>query len=134
MLTWVWSAGPVADDETAHRRLYLRTCGSSMILAMVGTSSAWNGRGVTFWLARVGLLATSRAFAVAGKLTAHDDCIVSLSRFRSERVEGEVSETSLLVLVVLDKQGPMSLSDLAAFARVTLGSMSQTVRRLEQQA
>lgn len=56
------------------------------------------------------------------------------SRFRSERVEGEVSEASLLVLVVLDKQGAMSLSDLAAFAKVTLGSMSQTVRRLEQQA
>ena len=55
------------------------------------------------------------------------------SRFRSERVEGEVSEASLLVLVVLDKQGPMSLSELSSFAKVTLGSMSQTVRRLEQQ-
>jgi DNA-binding MarR family transcriptional regulator len=56
------------------------------------------------------------------------------SRFRSERVEGEVSEEALLVLIVLDKQGRMSLSDLAATARVTLGSMSQTVRRLEQLA
>ncbi len=45
------------------------------------------------------------------------------SRFRSERVEGEVSEEALLVLIVLDKQGPMSLSGL-----------SQTVRRLEQLA
>ncbi|MGH3245269.1 MAG: MarR family winged helix-turn-helix transcriptional regulator [Trebonia sp.] len=54
------------------------------------------------------------------------------SRFRSERVEGEVSDAALLVLIVLDKQDRMSLSDLAETARVTLGSMSQTVRRLEQ--
>ena len=56
------------------------------------------------------------------------------SRFRSERVEGEVSDAALLVLMVLSKQGRMSLSDLSATARVTLGSMSQTIRRLEQQA
>lgn len=56
------------------------------------------------------------------------------SRFRSERVEGEVSEEALLVLITLDKQGRMSLSDLAGTAKVTLGSMSQTVRRLEQLA
>ena len=56
------------------------------------------------------------------------------SRFRSERVDGEVSEEALLVLIVLDKHGRMSLTDLAATARVTLGSMSQTVRRLEQLA
>lgn len=54
------------------------------------------------------------------------------SRFRSERVEGEVSEAALLVLVVLGKRGPMSLSDLADAGRVTLGSVSQTVRRLEE--
>lgn len=54
------------------------------------------------------------------------------SRFRSERVDGEVSEAPLLVLVVLGKRGPMSLSDLADAGRVTLGSMSQTVRRLEE--
>ena len=54
------------------------------------------------------------------------------SRFRSERVEGEVTDAALLVLVVLDKQDRMSLSDLAEIAHVTLGSMSQTVRRLEQ--
>jgi len=57
-----------------------------------------------------------------------------LSRFRSERVEGEVSDAALLVLIVLDKQDRMSLSDLAETAKVTLGSMSQTVRRLEQLA
>jgi DNA-binding MarR family transcriptional regulator len=54
------------------------------------------------------------------------------SRFRSERVEGEVPDAALLVLIVLDKQDRMSLSDLAEAAKVTLGSMSQTVRRLEQ--
>lgn len=54
------------------------------------------------------------------------------SRFRSERAEGEVSEAALLVLVVLGKRGPMSLSELAEAGRVTLGSMSQTVRRLEE--
>lgn len=56
------------------------------------------------------------------------------SRFRSERVPGEVPDAALHVLVVLEKQGPKSLSDLAETARVTLGSMSQTVRRLEQLA
>ena len=55
------------------------------------------------------------------------------SRFRSERTPGEVSEAALLVLIALDKSGPMSLSDLSSLAKVTLGSMSQTVRRLEQQ-
>jgi len=54
------------------------------------------------------------------------------SRFRSERVEGEVADAALLVLIVLDKQDQMSLSDLAEAAHVTLGSMSQTVRRLEE--
>lgn len=56
------------------------------------------------------------------------------SRFRSERMEGEVADAALLVLIVLDKQDRMSLSDLAEAAKVTLGSMSQTVRRLEQLA
>jgi DNA-binding MarR family transcriptional regulator len=56
------------------------------------------------------------------------------SRFRAERVEGEVADAALLVLMVLDKQDRMSLSELAETARVTLGSMSQTVRRLEQLA
>ena len=54
------------------------------------------------------------------------------SRFRSERVEGELPDAALLVLIVLDKQDRMSLSDLAEAAKVTLGSMSQTVRRLER--
>jgi DNA-binding MarR family transcriptional regulator len=53
------------------------------------------------------------------------------SRFRSERVEGEVADAALLVLIVLLKQDQLSLSDLAEAAKVTLGSMSQTVRRLE---
>jgi DNA-binding MarR family transcriptional regulator len=54
------------------------------------------------------------------------------SRFRSERMEGEVPDAALLVLLVLDKRDRMSLTDLAEAAHVTLGSMSQTVRRLEQ--
>jgi DNA-binding MarR family transcriptional regulator len=54
------------------------------------------------------------------------------SRFRSERMEGEVPEAALLVLIVLGKRGPLSLTDLAGAAHVSLGSMSQTVRRLEQ--
>lgn len=56
------------------------------------------------------------------------------SRFRSERVEGEVPDAALLVLLALDKQGGLSLTDLAGFAHVTLGSMTQTVRRVEQLA
>ncbi len=54
------------------------------------------------------------------------------SRFRSERTDGEVPEAALLVLVLLDKRAPMSLSDLAGAARVTSGSMGQTVHRLER--
>lgn len=56
------------------------------------------------------------------------------SRFRSERMDGEVPDAALLVLIVLDKQDRMSLTDLAEAAKVTLGSISQTVRRLEQLA
>ncbi|HEY1529970.1 MAG TPA: MarR family transcriptional regulator [Galbitalea sp.] len=54
------------------------------------------------------------------------------SRFLSERLEGELTDAALLVLMVLDKQDRMSLTDLATAARVTLGSMSQTVGRVEQ--
>lgn len=54
------------------------------------------------------------------------------NRFRAERVDGEVPDAALLVLMVLDKHEPQSLSDLAGLAGVTLGSMSQTVRWLER--
>jgi DNA-binding MarR family transcriptional regulator len=54
------------------------------------------------------------------------------SRFLSERLEGEVTDAALFVLIHLDKADRMSLTDLAAAARVTLGSMSQTVGRIEQ--
>ncbi|MBU6516072.1 MAG: MarR family transcriptional regulator [Acidobacteriota bacterium] len=54
------------------------------------------------------------------------------SRFRSERIEGEVPDAALFVLIVLGKEDRMSLTDLAEAAHVTLGSMGQTVRRLEQ--
>lgn len=54
------------------------------------------------------------------------------SRFRSERADGEVGDAALLVLVVLSKQGRTTLSDLARIAKVTVGSMSQTVQRLQE--
>ncbi|HEX7662357.1 MAG TPA: MarR family transcriptional regulator [Pseudonocardiaceae bacterium] len=54
------------------------------------------------------------------------------SRFRSERMDGEVPDAALFVLIVLGKQEQLSLTDLAEAAHVTLGSMSQTVRRLEE--
>lgn len=54
------------------------------------------------------------------------------SRFRSERLEGEVPDSALLVLLALDKQGTLTLTALADTAHVSLGSISQTVRRLEQ--
>ncbi|GAA5170634.1 MULTISPECIES: MarR family winged helix-turn-helix transcriptional regulator [Amycolatopsis] len=53
------------------------------------------------------------------------------SRFRSERADGEVAEAALLVLHQLRKHGPLSLGELSDRARVTPGSMSQTVNRLE---
>jgi DNA-binding MarR family transcriptional regulator len=54
------------------------------------------------------------------------------SRFRSERLDGEVPDAALLVLLALDKRDDgMSLTGLADAAKVTLGSMSQTVRWLE---
>ncbi|MBN9606328.1 MAG: MarR family transcriptional regulator [Actinomycetales bacterium] len=56
------------------------------------------------------------------------------SRFRSERMDGEVPDAALLVLLALDTRGPLSLTALAENAHVTLGSISQTVRRLEQLA
>jgi DNA-binding MarR family transcriptional regulator len=45
-------------------------------------------------------------------------------------MDGEVPDAALLVLLLLDKTSQMSLTDLAGAAHVTLGSMSQTVRRL----
>ncbi|MGC3995542.1 MAG: MarR family transcriptional regulator [Propionicimonas sp.] len=55
------------------------------------------------------------------------------SRFRSERLEGEVPDAALLVLLALDRHDRMSLTALAEAAHVTLGSISQTARRLEEQ-
>lgn len=54
------------------------------------------------------------------------------SRFRSERAEDEVPGAALEVLIALDKRDGLSLTELADFAHVTLGSMSQAVRRLER--
>ena len=52
------------------------------------------------------------------------------SRFRSERSDGEVGDAALAVLIQLVKVGPLSLGELSERARVTPGSMSQTVNRL----
>lgn len=52
------------------------------------------------------------------------------SRFRSVRAEGEIGDTALYVLVVLDKHGPLGLRHLSDHAHATPGSMHQTVRRL----
>lgn len=54
------------------------------------------------------------------------------SRLRSVRSDGELGESAVAVLVQLDKLGPMSLGELSEAARVTAGSMSQTVNRLTQ--
>jgi DNA-binding MarR family transcriptional regulator len=52
------------------------------------------------------------------------------SRFRSERAEGQVPDAALFVLTRLSKSGPLALTELSNLARVTPGSMSQTVNRL----
>jgi DNA-binding MarR family transcriptional regulator len=54
------------------------------------------------------------------------------SRFRSQRLDGEVPDAALLVLLALDKGDALSLTGLADAAKVTLASMSQTVRWLER--
>ena len=52
------------------------------------------------------------------------------SRFRSERTPGELGDAAMAVLHRLRKYGPQSLTALSDHARVTPGSMSQTVNRL----
>jgi DNA-binding MarR family transcriptional regulator len=52
------------------------------------------------------------------------------SRFRSERADGELGDAAVAVLTGLQKNGPMTLTQLSQRARVTAGSMSQTVNRL----
>lgn len=54
------------------------------------------------------------------------------SRFRSERGAGEIGEATLAVLMQLRKRGPLSLTELSERARVTPGSMSQSVNRLDK--
>jgi DNA-binding MarR family transcriptional regulator len=52
------------------------------------------------------------------------------SRFRSERADGELGDAAISVLAVLEKNGPMTLTQLSDRSRVTPGSMSQTISRL----
>lgn len=54
------------------------------------------------------------------------------TRFRSERQDGELGAAALAVLDQLRKRGPQSLKALSDHARVTPGSMSQTVNRLAE--
>lgn len=53
-------------------------------------------------------------------------------RYRSHRPPGELGEAALSVLLRLQKAGPQTLTALCEHAGVSLGSMSQTIRRLEQ--
>lgn len=52
------------------------------------------------------------------------------SRFRSERVEGDLGEVALSVLARIEKYGPHTLTALSQYHRVTPPSMSQAVNRL----
>jgi DNA-binding MarR family transcriptional regulator len=52
------------------------------------------------------------------------------SRFRSERVEGDLGEVALSVLARVEKYGPHTLTALSQYYRVTPASMSQAVNRL----
>jgi DNA-binding MarR family transcriptional regulator len=51
-------------------------------------------------------------------------------RFRSERTDGSLGDGALAVLSRLQKHGPLTLTDLSDYDRVTPASMSQTVNRL----
>lgn len=53
-------------------------------------------------------------------------------RYRSQRPAGELGEAAMAVLLRLQKVGPQTLTDLSSNAGVSLGSMSQTLRRLEE--
>ena len=54
------------------------------------------------------------------------------SRFRSVRPNGEIGDAALWALTQLEKRGPLALTELSTAARVTPGSMSQTVNRLTE--
>jgi len=53
-------------------------------------------------------------------------------RYRSRRPPGELGEAALSVLLRLQKSGPQTLTSLCEHAGVSLGSMSQVIRRLEE--
>jgi DNA-binding MarR family transcriptional regulator len=53
-------------------------------------------------------------------------------RYRSQRPPGELGEAATAVLLRLQKVGPQTLTELSGQAGVSLGSMSQVIRRLEQ--
>ncbi|MBO0853053.1 MAG: MarR family transcriptional regulator [Nocardia sp.] len=51
-------------------------------------------------------------------------------RFRSQRPEGSLGDAALAVLTHLHKHGPLTLTELSEYDRVSPASMSQTVNRL----
>ena|GEM_PF-545937 len=53
-------------------------------------------------------------------------------RYRSQRPRGELGDAALDILLRLQKAGPLTLTELSERARVSLGSMSQPLRRLEE--
>ncbi|WOQ17658.1 MarR family winged helix-turn-helix transcriptional regulator [Raineyella sp. W15-4] len=53
-------------------------------------------------------------------------------RYRSHRPPGELGDAATSVLLRLQKKGPQTLTALCEHAGVSLGSMSQTIRRLEE--
>lgn len=67
-----------------------------------------------------------------GDLGAHVRSAVGrlYRRFRSERPEGSLGDAALAVLTHLHKHGPLTLTELSDYDRVSPASMSQTVNRL----
>lgn len=72
--------------------------------------------------------------ANVGELGAELRAVVSAlnRRYRSQRPVGELGDAALGVLIQLQKAGPQTLTQLCERAGVSLGSMSQSIRRLEQ--
>ena len=72
--------------------------------------------------------------ASVGVLAAELRALVSAlhRRYRSHRPRGDLGDAALSVLLRLQKAGPQTLTSLCDHAGVSLGSMSQSIRRLEE--
>ena len=88
--------------------------------------------------AKPGESAGERPAPPAGPAEGEDELVFAVkhavsrvySRFRSERVEGDLGEVALSVLARVEKYGPHTLTALSQYHRVTPPSMSQAVNRL----